>query len=595
MNRQERRRQGKAPETDELRAADAARMAGRLAEAETLYRARLARRPDDRAALHGLAIVAIQAGHPGPAIALLRRALALLPSADLLVDLGWALGLAGDRAGAITAERQAIGLDPRHAQAHYNLACDLQADNRLTEAIGHYRRATELAAGHVDAHNNLAQALLAAGEIEAGLAAFAAAERLSPDDAALASNRLLALHYDPAITPGQLAAAHREWGRRHGKAPPPASHANPRDPGRPLRLGYVSPDFCRHPVGWFLTGALRHRDRAMFHVTAYSNRRSEDDMTATIRGLVDRWRPVAALSDEALAGQIRADGIDILIDLAGHTMGHRLGVFARRPAPVQASWIGWIDTTGLDAIDHLITDGVEAPDGGDGLFAEHLVRLPVGAMCYAPPADAPAVSAPPAARGAAPTFGCFNNLSKVNDRVVALWARLLSDVPAARLLLKSKALGDAGVADAYAARFAAHGIARDRLVLEGRSPHPAMLARYGDVDVALDPFPYSGGLTSVEALWMGLPVVTRSGDRMVARQTAAFLTTIDRAEWIARDEDAYVAIAAGLLADGPKLAAMRAGQRARMAASPLVDGRRFTPALEAALRGMWRRWCEGPG
>ncbi len=589
MNRQERRRQG-VP--DDTRAADAARLAGRLADAEAIYRARLARRPDDRAALHGLALVAIQAGHPAPAAALLRQALAAGPTADLLVDLGWALGLAGDRAGAVAAERQAIALDPRHAQAHYNLACDLHADQRLTEAIRHYRQATELAPAHVDAQNNLAQALLAAGEVDAGLAAFAAAERLAPDDAALASNRLLALHYDPATTPAALAAAHREWGRRHGGAPAPGAFANPRDPDRPLRLGYVSPDFCRHPVGWFLTGPLAHRDRAAFHVTAYSSRRAEDDMTAAIRGLVDRWRPVAAMSDAALAAQVRADGIDILVDLAGHTMGHRLGVFAHRPAPVQASWIGWIDTTGLAAIDHLISDDVEAPAGSEPYFTERLVRLPTGAMCYAPPADAAAVVPPPVTLGAAPTFGCFNNLSKVNDEVVALWARLLSRVPDARLLLKSKALGDAGVADAYAARFTGHGIARERLVLEGRSPHPAMLARYGDVDIALDPFPYSGGLTTVEALWMGLPVVTMSGDRMVARQSAGFLATIGRGEWIAGDRDAYLGIAAGLLDDRTRLATMRQGQRARMAASPLVDGSRFTPAFEAALRTMWRRWCE---
>lgn len=588
-------RQARGTGTADIRAADAARVAGRLAEAETIYRKLLARRPDDPAALHGLAIVAIQAGHPGPAAALLRRALALQATADRLVDLGWALGLSGDRDGAIAAERQAIALDPGHAQAHYNLACDLHAGNRLTEAITHYRRATALAPGHVDAQNNLAQALLAAGEVAAALAAFAAAERLAPGDAALASNRLLALHYDPAIAPAELAEAHRAWGRRHGRAPPPAPYPNPRDPDRPLRIGYVSPDFARHPVGWFLTGVLRHRDRAAFHVTAYSSRRGEDDMTAAIRGLVDRWRPVAALSDETLAAQVWADGIDMLIDLAGHTMGHRLGVFARRPAPVQASWIGWIDTTGLPAIGHLISDQVEVPEGSEGHFTEKLVRLPTGAMCYAPPPDAPAVAPPPVTLGAAPTFGCFNNLSKVNDAVVALWARLLQAVPEARLLLKSKALGDAGVAERYAARFAARGIARERLILEGRSPHHEMLARYGDVDIALDPFPYSGGLTSAEALWMGLPIVTRDGDRMVARQTAGFLATIGRGEWVARDGDGYVATAIALIRDPDRLAAMRAGQRARMAASPLVDAGQFTPALEAALRAMWRGWCAAPG
>ena len=588
-NRQDRRRLG----TPDIRTADAARVAGRLGEAEAIYRALLARRPDDPAALHGLGIVAIQAGHPGPAADLLRRAAARRPTADILVDLGLALGLAGDRAGAIAAQRQAVAVDPGHAQAHYNLACDLQADNRSAEAIRHYRQATARAPGHVDAWNNLAQAEIAVGRIRAGLDAFAAAIRIAPDDAALASNRLLALHYDPDLPADELARHHRDWGSRFGRAAAAAPFANPADPDRPLRIGYVSPDLCRHPVGWFLVQALAHRDRAQFHVTAYSSRRIEDDLTATIRGLVDRWRAVAALDDETLALQIRADGIDILVDLAGHTMGHRLAVLARRAAPVQASWIGWIDTTGLPTIDHLISDAVEVPPGSDGSFTEDVVRLPTGAMCYAPPADAPAVAPPPAALGRPPTFGCFNNLAKVNDRVLALWAEVLAAVPEARLLLKSKALGDPEVADAYAGRFGALGIARERLILEGRSPHATMLARYGDVDVALDPFPYSGGLTSVEALWMGVPVVTLAGDRMVARQTAGFLTTIGRTEWIAGDAETYVAIASGLVRDPERLARGREEQRARMAASPLVDGAKFTPALEAAYRAMWRRWCAG--
>ncbi|BBK39922.1 hypothetical protein STAQ_50000 [Allostella sp. ATCC 35155] len=575
----------------DLRKADAALRAGRLAEAEALFRARLGRRGDDARALHGLAAVALRTGHAGPAVALLRRAAALQPTADMLVDLGLALGLTGDRDGAIAAERRALDLDPDHAQAHYNLACDLQAANALAEAIGHYRRATRSAPGHVDAWNNLAQALVAVGEIAEGLAAFDTAIRLAPADAALASNRLLALHYDPERTPEELARDHRRWGEQHGRAASPAPYANPADPERRLNLGYVSPDFCRHPVGWFLMPALASRDRDRFHVTAYSSRRAEDDVTARIRGMVDRWRPVAGLSDQNLAAQIRADGIDILIDLAGHTTGNRLAAFALRPAPVQASWIGWIDTTGLPAIGHLLTDASEVPPGEERHFTETVVRVAAGAMCYAPPADMPEPAPPPSAAGAPPTFGCFNNLSKINDRVVALWSRLLATVPDARLLLKSKTLGDPAVAASHRARFAARGIAAERLILEGRDPHRTMLERYGAVDVALDPFPYSGGLTSVEALWMGVPVVTLAGDRMVARQTAAFLATIGRTEWIVGDEDAYVAVAAALAADPERLSQLRAGQRTRMAATPLADGRRFTPAFEAALRDLWRRWC----
>ncbi|MGE0718342.1 MAG: tetratricopeptide repeat protein [Alphaproteobacteria bacterium] len=589
MNRHERRRQGGDTAT-----ADAALVAGRLAEAEQLYRTLLARRPGDAAALYGLGMVALRAGHPGPAAQLIQRAAAVRPTAALLVDLGLALGLAGDRAGAIAAERRAIALDPRHAQAHYNLACDLQEENRLVEAIGHYRAALAADPLHADAPNNLAQALLATGAVAEALTEMERAATAAPDDWALASNRLLALHYDPRQTPTTLAEGHRAWAVRHAAVPRRDHAGHDRDPERPLRLGYLSPDLCRHPVGWFLQQALLHRDRGSFHVTAYSSRRAQDEVTATIRGLVDRWRPVATLSDEALAAQIASDGIDILVDLAGHTMGHRLRVMARRPAPVQASWIGWIDTTGLGAIDHLVTDGVEVPPGEDHLYAERVVRLPVGAMCWTPPPYAPEVVPPPMTRGAPPTFGCFNNLAKVNDGVVALWARVMAAVPNARLLLKAKPLGDPAVAAAVGARFAAHGVAPDRIVMQGRSPHAEMLARYGEVDVALDPFPYSGGQTSVEALWMGVPVITLAGDRMVARQTAGYLTTLGRTEWIAADADAYVAAATALATDPDGATRARASQRAAIAATPLVDGRLFVPALESAWRAMWRAWCAGP-
>jgi predicted O-linked N-acetylglucosamine transferase (SPINDLY family) len=258
---------------------------------------------------------------------------------------------------------------------------------------------------------------------------------------------------------------------------------------------------------------------------------------------------------------------------------------------VQASWIGYIDTTGLEAIDYLLTDPHEVPVGEERFYAEELLRLPHGSMCYRAPEFAPEVAPLPARRHGRVTFGCFNNLAKMNERVVALWAKVLRAVPSSRLLLKSKPLGEASVADRYRAAFAAHGIGAERLTLDGFSPHPEMLAQYGELDIALGHFPYSGGLTSCEALWMGVPVVTRGGAWLVSRQTESFLRNIRLPELIAADEAGYVAVASGLAADPDRLTALRAGMRTRMVASPLCDAGRFARDVEAALRGMWRRWC----
>jgi predicted O-linked N-acetylglucosamine transferase (SPINDLY family) len=291
---------------------------------------------------------------------------------------------------------------------------------------------------------------------------------------------------------------------------------------------------------------------------------------------------------------VRNDGIDILVDLAGHTGGNRLTAFARRPAPVQASWLGYIDTTGLAAVDYVVTDAHETPRGDERWFVEEVVRLPHGSMCYTPPPWTPQPAPqPPFERNGYVTFGCFNHLGKLNGKVLALWGRVLASVPDARLLLKGKPLGDPVIAEAMRRRCAEAGIDLARLELRPFSPHVAMLEEYGDMDVALDPFPYSGGLTSCEALYMGVPVLTRGGDRLVARQTVSFLHNIEATELIVADDDDLIARAVALAGDPARLAAYRRQLRPRMAASPLCDAPLFTRGLEAAFRAMWRAWCEG--
>jgi len=353
------------------------------------------------------------------------------------------------------------------------------------------------------------------------------------------------------------------------------------DPERRLRVGYVSGDFGRHPVGFFLRPVLANHDRAGFEITCYSTRLRSDALAETLKQSAANWREVGGMPDDALAAQIAADGIDILVDLSGHTAHNRLSLFARRAAPIQASWLGFWGTTGLAAMDYLLTDASTLPPGCESGFSETLLRLPGIRFCYGPPDDAPE----PTWRNKPVTFGSFNNLAKVGPDAVRLWRQVLDAVPGSKLVLKWRTLADRGLCRRLRADFG------DRVDLRGASGHAAMLAEYADIDVALDPLPFSGGATSCEALWMGVPVVTLPGSGAASRQTLGFLRALGRTEWAAKSPEDYVRIAAGLAADRAALGQLRTSLRAEMAASPLCDGAAFTRELEQAYRAIWRKWC----
>jgi predicted O-linked N-acetylglucosamine transferase (SPINDLY family) len=391
-----------------------------------------------------------------------------------------------------------------------------------------------------------------------------------------------------------LLAESRRFAERLETSDQPCFVARPDDPERRLRVGYVSGDFCRHPVGYFLDAVLSAHDPAAVEVYAYSNSAFADDLTDRLRGLAAHWRSLAGLSDAAAAALVAGDGIDILIDLAGHTARNRLPMFARRPAPVQATWLGFWSTTGLSAMDYILTDATTVRPAEESGYSERVLRLPGCRFCYTPPDYAPPPVPPPMLAGRGVTFGSFNNLSKIGPEVVRLWATVLRTVPGARLLLKWRSLLDPIARRRVIDAFAAEGIATDQLDLRGPSPHPAMLAEYGDMDIALDPFPFSGGLTSCEALWMGVPVVTLPGAAPASRQTLGFLRALGLDEWAAASTADYRRIAAALAADGHRLAAHRRDLRRRMAESALCDGPAFTRQVEAAYRAMWRRWCDRP-
>lgn len=604
---------------------------GERAGAQASYRTAVQLDPAFTDGHLNLGLVLEQQGDLAGACASYQRAVALQPTAEGLQQLGRLLLLLGRVEDAVEAYRQRLVLAPRAADAHHELGVALYIAGELDAAIAsfeaalayapdyfpahrelgkiglkhhqpsraahHFQRAAALAPGDARVQAGLGIALRNLGDVAGGVRGLRRAVELSPADAGLCSELLLTLHMDPAATPDTLFADAVAWGRRH--AAPLASqirpHRNRPDPDRRLRIGYVAAGFYRHPIGYFLAPVLAAHDPGQVEVFVYSNDTQSDDLTTRLRGMAHHWREIARLGDAATADLVRADEIDVLIDLVGHTPGHRLLVFARKPAPVQASWLGYFDTTGIEAMDYLIADGRVCPDDDGARYVERVTRLPDCYVCYTPHEAVPDVGQPPLLQRGAPTFGCFNNLGKITPAVIQVWAGLLRRVPDSRLLLKAPSLSDAQVRAMLAERFATHGISPERLELRGATAQAEHLASYADVDVALDPFPYNGGTTTAEALWMGVPVVTLAGDRWVSRVGTSILSSVGLDALVATTPAAYVDLAASLAADTARLRELRATLRGQLARSALCDADRFTRALESAYREMWHRWCAATG
>jgi len=569
---------------------------GRAAAAEAAYRQAAALMPGYAPAHANLGAALLALGRADEAVAACRRAISLDPAhADAHGNLGNALLALGRAREAQASYRRAMALRPAHAAALVGLGNALRDEGRLREAVAAYRQAIGVRADDASAHANLGNALQDQGLLEEAIAAFRQALQLAPDDASVHSNLLMCLHYASGVTASDLHREALEFGRRHAAGVPTPPHANARDPTKRLRIGYVSADFRNHPVGYFLARALAARDRSDAEVICYAAHHAEDAMTARLRAAADVWRGIAALPDDEAAALIRGDGIDILVDLAGHTANNRLPLFARRPAPVQATWLGYFDTTGLAEIDWILADRHVVPEGEDGFYSERVWRLPDCYLCYAPHDLDIEPAPPPMLTTGAATFGCLNNRAKVTADTVALWAQVLRGAPGSCLFIKTKALGDAEVAARLTDAFVRSGISAERLILEGQSPLAEAMAAYRRVDIALDPFPFAGGTTTAEALWMGVPVVTLASDRWAGRIGSSLLATIGLGELVAPDEAAYARIAVALGADRARLAALHRDLRPTMAASPVCDGKRFAAALEAAYRGMWAAWCGKAG
>ena len=535
-------------------------------------------------------------GRFNEAIASYQRALELNPCyADALLNLGYLLHLAEDRPDeALEAYDRALQLKPDFAEAHLNRGNVLKDQSRVAEALDAYDRALQVKPDLAEAQLNRGSVLAGQARFTEALDAYQEALRVRPNWGDAYSNYLFCLNYDPAQDDAALAEAHRLWGERHAPWPEAfTTYPNSRDPDKPLRVGLMSADFGRHPVGFFLDRVLAAATSgAQYICYAERPRRREDKLTDRLRAHACAWRPTIGVPDRQLAELIRADGIDILTDLAGHTAGNRLGCFRFRPAPVQVHWAGYCHSIPL--MDYSIWDPIQLPVSQERWFVERIVRLPDVRWCYAAPDYAPAVSDPPVLQRGYVTFGSFNTLAKINSAVIDLWLRVLEAVPRSRLLLSWPTLGDPNERARLASAFSERGLDLCRLELrQGAREHAGVLGEYSEVDIALDPFPFSGCLTTCEALWMGLPVVTWPHSRPVSRQSQAFLTAIGRTEWVARDAADYVQIAASLAADSDRLVALRREQRARMAASPLCDGPRFARNLEEIYRTIWRTFTAG--
>ena len=506
------------------------------------------------------------------------------------------LGSALKKLGAIDLAkenyRHAISINPNLATAYNNLSITLKEERDLKTAEEMAQRALQIQADFVDAHINLSGIRIDQGQPKPAIAHLQEVMRISPDRSDVYSSLISTMRYLPDYSPQDLLDVAKNWATRYA---PHEQHIIPPtnlpDPQRRLRVGYVSGDFYNHPVGRFIELVLAHHDRAQYEVYCYHNSLKQDELTSCLQKSADHWLNIADKSDLELAQQIRLDGIDILIDLAGHTKANRLLTFAQKPAPVQATWLGDPASTGLPAMDYIIADRIAIPPHEERYHVEQVVRLPNAYECFKPPGYPIEPGPLPALTTGKLTLGSFNNPVKITDAVIACWSRLLHALPESQLYLKYKPFDDIGVQKRYLGLFANHGIMADRIKFSGYAPNIEFLSAYSEVDIGLDTFPYNGGFTTLEALWMGVPVVSLRENRFVGRMGETLLTNIGLKECVVDSEDDYIAKTTALASDLPRLAELRSCLRAQLLNSPICDGPGFTRDLEAAYRTMWETWC----
>ena len=568
--------------------------AGRYADAEKTYRHVLARQPDHPVALGLLGMLAYQTGHSEDAVRIIRRAIEIDPSREEAhINLGNALLDLGRHDEALAAYRQAVTLNPAKAGAHYNVANALRATD-LDAARGEYEQALRLDPNFADALMNLGNLHKDLGRLDEAIECYRRAHALRPDHPAHLSNVIYAMQFHRAYDLHAIALEQKRWQALYVDPLKPQIplHRNSRNANRKLKVGYLSAQFFFHAECFFVLPLLENHDREHFEIYCYSSVRKPDRITERIRKSASAWRDVARMSGDAIAQRIRDDQIDILIDLAMHMGGNHLPVFAGRPAPVQVSWLAYPGSTGIDAIQYRLTDGVMEPDGGDQSWSsEEPIRLPDAWVVYDPVVEAPEVEELPALRAGHLTFGSLNDPCKVNASVIDLWARLMHVAgESSRIILRHP---QSRSRESVAGELTTRGINPQRVELVGSLSRFDYLSQYNRIDIALDTFPYNGITTSCDALWMGVPVLTLPGDRPQARAGLALLTQVGLEEFAPATVEGCERLVRELIGDLPRLARVRSELRQRMRRSALMDAKRFARNVEDAYRLMWTRWCAG--
>ncbi|MBG05089.1 MAG: acetylglucosamine transferase [Rhodospirillaceae bacterium] len=603
MNRQQRRRAARANKQNDgsqqsqsdprFDAGRRAHQAGQFAEAQAVYDQLLNENPRNADALHYRGLLAFQQGQTEEALTMLNEAVSLRPNAPIFHgNLANVLLNAGDNERAEKAFRKAIRLDRNYALAHSNLATLLLGGGRIDEAETSVRRALKLQPRNFESYSNLGSILRRRGDLDGAEAAFRKALSINPDYERAHSNLIFALDFNASVSFEMQQAERRRWAERFAD---PLSVGVPhfaidRDPDRKLRIGYVSGDFRNHSAAFSFGPVILERDREAFEAYCYMTSARRDIVTENFETAADQWRPSWGKPDSQIADMIRHDKIDILVDLSGHSAGNKLLAFARRPAPIQVSAWGHCTGTGTRAMDYLLADATTIPQTDAVHCTEEVIELSC-AICYAPTDAAPDVSPLPLSSNGYITFGCLNRIEKLSDETIRVWSRVLEAVPASRLLLKSGALDDKGVTRQLRSRLVEHGIEDERVTTRGRSSWFEHIETLREIDIALDPFPNNGGITTLETLWMGVPVVSLRGHTPASRIAASILTASGCEEWVQEDADGYFDCAITLASEPTRLAALRDSLRDQISSRPLANSKLYAREVEGHYRRMWHAWC----
>lgn len=580
--------QAEDPATGNIMAATASIVAthGDPARALSLAAEAACREDLDAPSMNAVANILLDGGQAEAALAAYRKADAIEPNNPaILSNLGRALENHDRLDDALAAHRQAVSLMPQHPEIAFNHGNLLTRMWLLDEAERELRRTLAIKPDHYPAMLALANNLQAMRRCGEAADLYARVLRARPDDAQVWSNHLMNLPYLPTIGPERILDEHRACAERIESDIEPVT-LPAREPGKTKRrIGYFAAYYRNHPAGWLSEAAIATHDTDTFEIFFYINNRSTDGALDRLRSKLAAIRDISPLSDADAAALIAGDSLDLLVDLSGHTRDNRLGVIARKPAPVIAAWpVSYWNTTGLAAVDYLIADPLLIPENSQATTTERILRLPHASICYRPPEDAPDVAPLPMASRGYPTFGCFNRLAKVNNAVIRTWSDILSRLPDARLRLQCRSLDSAGVRTDLLSRFAEGGVSKERIDLIGRRAHRDLLADYAEIDLVLDPFPWTGSIVTCEAMWMGVPTVTLTGDSIVSRYSLTYQSVAGLPGFAVSTLDEYVAIAVARAGDVDGLARIRSSLRARMAASPLCDGEGFARDLETLYR-----------